>query len=97
VNAAADDGVDVDVEVGILGQDLEFLIEDFKALSSTTSSAGRVDRNLHVAEAGLVEAFDALGTSHGAVGDHAGEDAAAAHGGDDFVESGWSRGSHRRA
>ena len=85
-DAASNDGVDVDVELGVVGKHLELLIEDFEALLGDFVGFEIVDRNLHVVEAGLVQALDALDVEQVAIGDHAGDGAGAAHADDDVVK-----------
>ena len=83
LDAAADDGVDVHVEVGVLGEELELLVEDLEALLRDFVGLEVVDGDLQVVEAGAVEALDALGHEQVAVGDHAGHAAVVADAGDD--------------
>ena len=59
--AAANHGVDVHVKVGVLGQVLQFLVENFEALFRNVVGGDVINRNLQPFEAGAVEAFDALG------------------------------------
>ncbi len=87
-DAAADDGVDVDVKVGVLGEHLEFPVEDLEALLRDVVGHDVVDGDLHVIESGLVQALDAIGHQEVAVGDHAGDGAGFADAGDDVVEVG---------
>ena len=77
VNAAADHGVDVDVKVGVLGQHLQLLVEHLEALLRHVVGHDVVDRDLQVIEPGVVQALDALRHQQVAVGDHAGDHAAA--------------------
>ena len=87
-DAAADDGVDVDVEVGVLGEHAELGVEDFEGLLRDVVGHDVVDGDLHVVEAGAVEALDAVGHQQVAVGDHAGDGAGLADLADDVVEFG---------
>ena len=86
--AAADHGVDVHVELGVLGQHLQLFVEDLEALLRDFVGLEVIDGDLHVVEAGAVQALDALGIEQIAVGDHAGDGAGAAHAADDVVEVG---------
>lgn len=88
LDAAADDGVDVDVEVGVFGEQLKLLVENLERLLADFVGGDVVDGNLHMLESGAVEALDALGSEQISVGDHAGDDAVAAHATDDVVELG---------
>ncbi len=74
------------MKFGVLGQHLELLVQHLQALLRDVVRLHVVDRNLHVIQAGAVQALDAVGHQQVAVGDHAGDDAAAAHGGDDLVQ-----------
>jgi hypothetical protein len=85
-DAAADNGVDVDVELRIVGQHLEFLVEHLEGFFGNVVGLKVVDRNLHVIEARAVQALDAFDVEQVAIGDHACDGAGAAHAGDDFVE-----------
>ena len=92
LEAAADDGVDVDVELGVLCEHLEFLVEDLEGLFRHFIGVDVVDGDLHVVEAGAVEALNALGVEQIAIGDHAGDGAGFAHALDDEVEIGMREG-----
>ena len=87
-DASADDGVDVDVEVGVLGEHAQLGVEDLERLLRDVVGHDVVDGNLHVIEAGGVEAGDAVGHQQVAVGDHAGDGAGLADLADDVVELG---------
>ena len=52
LDAAADHGVDVDVEVGVLGEQLQLLVEHLEALLGDLVGLDVVDRDLHVVEPG---------------------------------------------
>ncbi len=88
LDAAADDGIDVDVEVGVFGEHLQFLVENFQALLRDLIRLHVVDGNLHVIESGAVQPRDAVRHQQIAVGDHAGDAAVVADAGDDLVELG---------
>src|SRR6185436_7005396 len=88
VDAAADHGVDVYVEVGVFGQHLKFFVEYLETLFRDVVGQDIVDRNLHVIEPGLVQLLDAVRHQQVTVGDHAGQHAAVAHRRDDAVEIG---------
>lgn len=84
--ATTDDGVDVDMEVCMLCQHLKLRIEDFEAFLRNVIRHDVVDRNLHVVEAGAVQALDAVGHQQIPVGDHAGNRAGLADARDDAVK-----------
>ena len=88
LEAAADDGIDVDVELGVLGEHLELLVEDLEALLGDFVGHHVVDGDLQVVEAGAVKPLNALDIEQVAVGDHAGDGAGAADAADDVVELG---------
>lgn len=87
-NAAAEDGVDIDVKFGVVGEELELLVEDFEALFGDVVGDGVINADLEVLEASAIEAFDAVGDEEVSVGDEAGDDAVFADAGDDGVEIG---------
>ena len=77
VDAAAEHGIDIDVKFGVLGKELELLVEHFEAFLRDFVGLGVVDADLQVFKAGAIEALDAVGHQQIAVGDHAGDDAVA--------------------
>ncbi len=87
-DAAADHGVDVHVKVGVGGQVLELLVEDFEAFLGNVVGGDVIDGNLQPFEAGAVQALDALGDKKIAVGDEARNHAVLANAADDVVEFG---------
>ncbi len=90
--AGADDGVDVDLEFGVLGEETEFLVEDLEAFLGDFVGLDVVDGNLELIEAGGVEAADAIGGEEIAVGDQDGDAAVMADAGDGEVEIGMEEG-----
>ncbi len=86
LDAAADDRVDVDVEVGVLGEPLQLRVEQPQALLRHFVRLDVVDADLQVVEPGVVERGDALGREQVAVGDEPGDHAARADAADQSVE-----------
>src|SRR5262249_23496300 len=86
LDAAADHGVDVDVELRVFGEQLELLVEHLQTLLRDLVGQDVVDGDLEVIEAGAIEALDALGGQQVPVGDHARDHSAAADVRDDGVE-----------
>src|SRR4029077_2913285 len=85
-HAAAQHGIDINLKHGVVSEQLQFLIEDFKALHGTFIHHGVVDADLQVFEARAIEALDAFGGEEIAVGDHSGKDSVFAHARDDQVK-----------
>src|SRR5271154_2110263 len=90
LDASADHGVNVHVEGGVFGEELQLLVEDLEALLGDLVGLDVNDRDLHVIESGLVEALDAVGHEEVAVGDHSGNAAVMADASDYLVELGMS-------
>ena len=88
MDAAAHHPIDVDVKIGVLRQQLELLVEHLEALLRNFIGHDVVDGDLQVFEPGVIEALDAVGDQQIAVGDHAGDHAAAANARDHQVEIG---------
>ena len=59
-NAAADHRVDVDVKLGVLGQQAQLAVQHLQALLRNIVRHHVVDRNLQMVEARAVEPLDAL-------------------------------------
>ena len=74
------------MELGVIGQHLKLLVENFQAFLRDFVGDEVVDADLHVVEAGLVKPFNALDIEEIAVGDHAGDGAGFPHAADDVVE-----------
>ena len=87
-DAAAQDGIDVDVKIGVLGEKLQLLVENLEAFLGDVVGLDVVDADLEKLEAGTVETLDAVGGEEIAVGDDSGDDAVVADAADDFVEIG---------
>src|SRR5579862_2712707 len=88
VDAAADNRIDIDVKLGVLGQQLQLLVEHLQRLLRDLVGHDVVDGDLQVVEAGVVEALDAIGGEQIAVSDHAGNHALPANVPNDLVEVG---------
>ena len=88
MDAAAQHGIDVDVKIGVLGEQLQFLVEDLQAFLRDFVGLRVVDADLQEFETGGVETRDAIRSEQIAVGDHAGNHAVAANAADDVVEFG---------
>src|SRR5579883_2522626 len=87
-DAAAEYGVDIDVEIGVLGQNLELFVQHLEALLRNVVGHDVIDADLQVIEPGIVEAFDTLGSEQIAVRDQAGQSGIAANTADNIVELG---------
>ena len=85
-NARADHGVDVHVEVGVLGKHRKLHVEHPEALHRGLVGLDVVDADLQVFQSGVVEAPDALGTEQISVRDQARDDPPPAHVPDEVVE-----------
>src|SRR4051812_41160618 len=86
LDTAADNRVDVDVKLSVLGQYLKFSIQHLEALFRDLVGHDVVDRDLHVVEPGTVEPFDPIGGKQVTVSDQAGKRAALVHRCNDIVE-----------
>src|SRR6185437_15479834 len=84
--AAADHGIDVDVEVGILGKHLQLLIQDLQTFLRNVIGRHVINGNLQPFEARAVKPLNALGNQQISVGDHAGDHAVLANAGDDVIQ-----------
>src|SRR5205085_4497761 len=94
LDAAADDRVDVDVEVRVLGDVDELAVEVLQALLRDLVGLDVVNADLEVLKPGLVQTSDALRREVVAVGDEAGDHPAPSYVADDLVAV---RVHHRRA
>ena len=74
------------MELGVLGEQLQFLVQNLQALLGDIIRHHVIDADLHVLEAGPVQALDACGGQEISVGDHARHHAALADVGDDLVQ-----------
>ena len=92
-DASADHRIDIDVKLGVLGQQLQLAVENLQAFLRDFVGVHVVDRNLQPLQAGAVEALNAVGGQQVTVGDKAGDDAALVHAVDDVVEVGCRSGS----
>jgi hypothetical protein len=88
LDAAAQDGIDIDVKIGVLGQKLQFLVENLEALLGHIVGLDVVDADLQVFQTRVIESLDAVGVEKIAVGDDPGDDAVVADAANDFVEIG---------
>jgi hypothetical protein len=91
-NAAAEDRINVDVKLGMLGQKLEFLVEDFEAFFRDVVGLDVVNADLEIFETGTIQTLDPVGDEKIAVGDQAGHDSVVADAGDDGIELGMQQG-----
>src|SRR5580698_3329841 len=87
-DAAADDGVDVHVKVSVFGEHAKLSVQNLQGLLRNLVRHHVVDRDLHVIEAGLVKAVNAIWHQQIAVRDHSGDGACLAHRANDVVELG---------
>ena len=87
-DAAAENRIDVHVKFGVLGEQREFLVENFQALFRDVVRHHVIDADLQVFEAGAIEAFDAIGDQQVAVGNQPGHHSVVADARDDGVEVG---------
>ena len=74
--AAAHHGIDVHVKVGMLGQQLQLLVQNLQALFRDLVGSHVVDRNLQPLESSAIKALNALGHQKIAVRDQSGDHAA---------------------
>lgn len=86
MDTGPDHRVDVHSELGVLGQQLELLIEHLQAFFGDIIGLDIVDADLQVLQPRPVEPLDALGGQQVAVGDEPGHDAVVAHAADDLVQ-----------
>src|SRR5580704_7769290 len=87
-DAAADHGINIYVKVGVLGEQLQFLVENFQTFLRDFVRVHVVDGNLQPLESGVVKALDAIGDQQISVGDEAGDHAIRADSANDVVEFG---------
>ena len=92
-HAAAENGVDVDIELRVLRQPLQFSVEHLQALLGDFVRHYVVDRDLQVFEAGAVQPLDPLRGEQVAVGDDGGDGSVTADGAMISSRSGWRKGS----
>src|SRR4051812_38442693 len=86
VDAAAHNRIDVHVELGALGEQLQLLIEYLQALLRDLVRHHVVDGYLQVVQPGVVEPLDALFYQQIAIGDHAGDGARRADAPDNVIQ-----------
>jgi hypothetical protein len=79
VNSAAHHGIDVDVKIGVFGQQLQLLVEHLQALLGHLVGHHVVDGDLQMVEPGAVQPLDPLRREQIAVGDHPRDHAALAN------------------
>ena len=75
-NAAADNRIDVYVELGVFGKQLQFLVEHFQTFLRHLVRHDVVDGNLHVLQTRAIQPLDTLGSEQVAIRDHPGYGAA---------------------
>jgi len=85
---AANHRVDIHMEVGMLGQELQFLVQDLQALLRDVVGVYVVDGNLQPLEAGAVQALNAFRNQEIAVGDETGDHPVGTDATDDVIEFG---------
>ncbi len=85
-HAAAQHGIDVHLKHGVLGQQLQFLIEHLEALFGDFVGHRVVDADLQILEPGAVQPLNAFGRQQVAVRDDPRQDSVAAHPRDDLVK-----------
>src|ERR1700736_2402012 len=66
------------MKIGVLGQQLEFLVQNFQTFLGNVVGIDVVDRNLQPLEAGSVQSLNAVRNQQIAVGDKAGDHAVVA-------------------
>ena len=86
LDAATDDGIDVDMKIGVLGEHLQFLVEHFETLFRHFIRLDVVDGDLHVVKTGAIEALDAIGHQQIAIGNHTGDAAMMPDPSDDLLQ-----------
>src|SRR5579859_4223004 len=92
VNAAAHHGIDVDVKLGVFGQQFELLVQHFQALFRNVVGPDIVDRDLQMLEASVIQTANAVGGEQIAVSDHARHNPVTANARDDVIELGMQQG-----
>ena len=103
MDVTAQHGIDVDVKIGVFGEQLQLLVEDFQAFLRDFVGLRVVDADLQEFEAGGVEARDAIRDQQIPVGDHSRNHSVMANAADDVVEFGMQQrlatadGDDRRA
>ena len=85
-NAAADHRVDVDPELGVLGQQLQFLVQHLQALLGDVGGVQVVNADLQVIQPGAVQLLDTIRRQQVAVGDQSRDDPVLANVPDDLVQ-----------
>src|SRR5262245_66107542 len=80
--------IDRDIELGALGQQTKFLIQNLKAFFRDVVRVDVINADLKVIKALAVQPLDALGGEQVAVGDQRGDDAMTANAPDDYFEFG---------
>src|SRR5579864_6132406 len=88
VDAAAEHGIDVDVKIGVLGKQLQLLVEHLQTFFRDFIRHRVVDADLQEFEAGAIEALDSVGSQQISIGDHPGNHPAVADAADDVVKLG---------
>src|SRR6185437_2419204 len=86
--AAAQHGIDVDVEIRVFSQQFQFLVQHFQAFLGDFVRLRVVDADLQKFEAGGVEARDAIRDQQISVRDHSRDHSVMANAADNVVEFG---------
>src|ERR1700722_17377008 len=87
-DAAAQHRIDIDLKFGVLGQQLQFLVEDLQTFLGDVVGLYVVNADLQIFQTSPIQFFDAVGDQQVAVGDHARHDSIFANPGDDGVQVG---------
>ena len=85
-NAAAHDGIDVHVKLGVLGQQLQLLVENLQALFRNFVGVDVVYGDLEPLETGAVQALNALRDQKISVGDQSRDHAVGADAANHVIE-----------
>ena len=88
LDSAADDGVDIHRELGVLGEIFQFLVEHLQALHGNIVRLEVVDADLQMFEAGIVQRHDLLRRQQISVGDHSGNHAVMTNSLNDLLDFG---------
>src|SRR5215468_2996450 len=88
MHPAADHGVDIHVKVGVFGEHLELLVENFQALLGNVIWIDVINRNLQPLEPGAIQAFDPVWHEQVAIRDHPSDAAVVTNAPDDLVQFG---------
>src|SRR5271165_2319467 len=91
VDATANHRVDIYVEVGVFGQQLQLLVEHLQRLLGNVVGHDIVDTDLEVIEAGAIQPLDAVGRKQIAVRNNGGDDRVLANVSNELIQLGMQK------